>query len=417
MIRRNLTPFLQAALLDTPIVLLTGARQTGKSTLVRDIAATTHPARYLTFDDAGVLSAARADPAGFLAGMGGAVVLDEVQRAPDLFLALKAEVDRDRRPGRFLLTGSANILLLPRLADTLVGRMEILTLWPLSQGEIEGRIEGFIDALFSDALSSFTPSLESWTALLDRLLIGGYPEVLTRATEARRAAWFNAYVTTLLQRDVRDLAQIEGLTSVPRLLTLLATRASALLNFSELSRSSTMPQSTLKRYLALLETTFLLCPLPAWSSNIGKRLVKAPKMVLSDTGLVAALSVVGKERLLVDRGLVGPLLENFVVMELRKQAVWSRTRPQVFHFRTQAGQEVDVVLEDGAGRLVGIEVKASATISTHDFKGLRALAETAGARFHRGVVLYAGTEPLPFGPQFHALPVSALWELSSDVKP
>ncbi|MSQ47764.1 MAG: ATP-binding protein [Deltaproteobacteria bacterium] len=416
MIYRNLTPALQAALADTPIVLLTGARQTGKSTLVQDIASTTHPARYLTFDDSGALSAVRTDPAGFLAGMDGAVILDEVQRAPELFLALKAAVDRDRRPGRFLLTGSANVLLLPRLAETLVGRMEILTLWPLSQGEIEGRFEGFIDAVFADALPPLKPSSETWTTLLDRLLIGGYPEVLTRATEERRTAWFNSYVTTLLQRDVRDLAQIEGLTSLPRLLTLLATRATALLNFSELSRSIAMPQSTLKRYLALLETTFLLCPLPAWSSNVGKRLVKAPKMGLSDTGLLSALSAIRKERLLAEHGLAGPLLENFVVMELRKQTSWSRTRPQVFHFRTQTGQEVDVVLEDGAGRIVGIEVKASATISTHDFKGLRALAETAGSRFYRGVVLYTGTEPLPFGPQFYALPVSALWELGSDVK-
>lgn len=416
MIHRNLTPALQAALADTPIVLLTGARQTGKSTLVQDVAATIHPARYLTFDDAGVLSAAHTDPAGFLASLDGAVVLDEVQRVPELFLALKAAVDRDRRPGRFLLTGSANVLLLPRLADTLVGRMEILTLWSLSQGEIEGRSEGFIDALFAHALPPLKSSSETWTKLLDRLLVGGYPEVLTRATEERRSAWFNSYITTLLQRDVRDLAQIEGLTSVPRLLTLLATRATALLNFAELSRSIAMPQSTLKRYLTLLETTFLLCPLPAWSSNVGKRLVKAPKMVLSDTGLLTALSTLRKERLLTDRGLAGPLLENFVVMELRKQTLWSRTRPQVFHFRTQNGQEVDVVLEDSAGRLIGIEVKASATISTYDFKGLRSLAEMAGSRFHRGVVLYTGTEPLPFGPQFSALPISALWELSNHTK-
>jgi uncharacterized protein len=417
MIQRYITPALQAALSDTPIVLLVGARQTGKSTLVQEIAATIHPARYLTFDDAGVLSAARADPAGFLANTSEAVVLDEVQRAPELFLALKAAVDRDRRPGRFLLTGSANVLLLPRLADTLVGRMEILTLWPLSQGEIEGHTEGFIDAMFAETLSPVKIPVESWTKLLDRLLVGGYPEVLTRSTVERRSAWFTSYITTLLQRDVRDLAQIEGLTSVPRLLTLLAARASALLNFSELSRSLTMPQTTLKRYLALLETTFLVRPLPSWSSNLGKRLVKAPKMMLSDTGLLAALSALQKERLLADRGLAGPLLENFVVMELRKQVQWSRTRPQAFHFRTQTGQEVDVVLEDGSGQIVGIEVKASATISTHDFKGLRALAETAGSRFHRGVVLYTGTEPLPFGSPFHALPVSALWELDSRAEP
>jgi hypothetical protein len=412
-IRRNITPSLLAALADTPVVLLTGARQSGKSTLVQDITATAHPARYLTLDDAGVLAAARADPAGFLAGVEGAVVLDEVQRVPELFLALKAAVDRDRRPGRFLLTGSANVLLLPRLADLLVGRMEVLTLWPLSQGEIESVSEGFVDAVFADTLPRLVTEPEEWSVLLDRILCGGYPEVLGRAAEARRSAWFGSYITTLLQRDVRDLAHIEGLTLVPRLLTLLAARTTALLNSSELSRSIAMPQSTLKRYLALLETTFLLQPLSAWSSNLGKRLVKAPKIVLSDTGLIVSLLAMGKERLMADRALAGPLLENFVVMELRKQVTWSQTRPQLFHFRTQTGYEVDVVLEDGAGRLVGIEIKASATVSAQDFKGLRTLAEAVGQRFRRGVVLYTGAEPLPFGPRLHAMPVQALWRLGS----
>lgn len=413
MLRRNITPRLSAALTDTPVVLLSGARQTGKSTLVQALAATTHPARYLTFDDAGVLAAAQADPTGFLAGMEGSVVLDEVQRAPELFLALKVAVDRNRQPGRFLLTGSANVLLLPRLADTLAGRMEVLTLWPLSQGEIDGVAEGFVDAVFADALPRLSIVPEEWSALLERMLRGGYPEVLTRPAEDRRSAWFGSYITTLLQRDVRDLAHIEGLTAVPRLLSLLATRTTALLNFSELSRSIAMPQSTLKRYLALLETTFLLQPLPAWASNLGKRLVKTPKVVLSDTGLIASLLALNKERLVADRALAGPLLENFVVMELRKQTVWSKTRPQLFHYRTQTGQEVDIILEDAAGRLVGIEVKSSATISLHDFKGLQSFAEATGQRFHRGIVLYSGGESLPFGARLHALPVQTLWQLKS----
>lgn len=400
-----------AALKDTPVVLLVGARQTGKSTLVQELATTVHPARYLTLDDAGVLAAARSDPAGFLAGLTGSVVLDEVQRAPELFLALKLAVDRNRRSGRFLLTGSANVLLLPRLAETLVGRMEVLTLWPLSQGEIEGRKESFLDAIFSASFSPMTGAVDAWEAILDRLLRGGYPEVLSRETEERRTAWFGSYVTTLLQRDVRDLSNIEGLTTVPRLLSLLAARATALLNISELSRSLAMPQSTLKRYLTLLEMTFLLQPLPPWSSNMGKRLVKTPKLMLNDTGLLASLSALHRERLLTDRSLAGALLENFVVMELRKQLTWSRVNAQLFHFRTQTGQEVDVVLEDGAGRLVGVEVKASATIGPPDFKGLRTLAELADQRFHRGIVFYTGSEPLAFGPQLHALPIQALWQL------
>jgi len=416
MIRRHIAPFLRAALADTPVALLIGARQTGKSTLVQDIAATAHPARYFTFDDAGVLAAAQADPTGFLAGMDGPIVLDEVQRAPELFLALKAAVDRDRRPGRFLLTGSANVLLLPRLADTLVGRMEVLTLWPFSQGEIAGVTEGFVDAVFADSLPRLSTTPEDWSVLLESMLRGGYPEVLERPAGDRRSAWFASYINTLLQRDVRDLSHIEGLTAVPRLLSLLAARTTALLNFSELSRSSAMPQSTLKRYLALLETTFLLQPLPAWSSNLGKRLVKAPKVILNDTGLVASLLALSKDRLIADRTLAGPLLENFMVMELRKQAAWSRTRPQIFHYRTQTGQEVDIILENAAGQLVGVEIKASATVGAQDFKGLHALAGATGKHFRRGIVLYTGAETLPFGTRLHALPVQAVWRLGEGLK-
>jgi len=409
MIDRNITPALLDALADNPVVFLNGARQTGKSFLAQWLASGDHPAQYLTLDDVGVLAAARSDPAGFLAGLGGPAVLDEVQRAPELFLALKAEVDRDRRPGRFQLTGSADVLLLPRLAESLAGRMEILTLWPLSQGEIEKVTEGFVDALFAEELPAPTATSEDRSQLMRRILRGGYPEVLSRSTERRQHAWFDSYVTSILQRDVRDLANIEGLTAMPRLLTLLAARASALVNFSELSRSSGISQSTLKRYMALLETTFFVQFLPAWSGNLSKRLVKAPKLVLNDTGLMAHLLGVGPGSR--DPGLVGPLLENFVVMELRKQARWSAIRVRFFHFRTQTGREVDIVLEDAAGRIVGIEVKAAATVRADDFKGLRTLADQLGSRFCRGVVLYTGAERIPFGPHLHSLPVETLWRI------
>ena len=409
MIRRNISTALQEALGDNPVVLLHGARQTGKSTLAQWLASGEHPARYLTLDDAAVLAAARGDPAGFIAGLEGPVVLDEIQRAPDLFLAIKAAVDRDRGPGRFLLTGSANVMLLPQLSESLAGRMEVLTLWPLSQGEIEGVKEGFIDAVFSDSLPVKIKNQENLSELIARLLRGGYPVVHGRISEARQKAWFGSYVTTILQRDVRDLANIEGITALPRLLSLLAARATSLLNLSELSRSIAMPQTTLKRYLALLEATFLIQTRPAWSSNLGKRLVKAPKLVLCDTGLMSHLLGSSKKQLTADTNLLGPLMENFVVMELQKQAAWSQVQPRLFHFRTQTGQEVDLVLEDSAGHVVGIEVKVAATVSTQDFKGLRALAELTGRRFHRGVVLYTGTESVPFGPRLHALPVSALW--------
>lgn len=413
MIERRVTRSLREALADRPVVLLHGARQTGKSTLAVALASGRPAARYITLDDAAALAAARADPAGFVAGLEGRVVLDEVQRAPELFLAIKAVVDRDRQPGRFLLTGSANVLLLPRLSDSLAGRMEILTLWPLSQGEIDGVEEGFVDALFGERLPTRPDDGESRAGLVRRMLLGGYPEVLALASDARRKAWFDSYVTTILHRDVRDLANIEGLTALPRLLSLLAARVAALLNVAELSRSAALPHTTLKRYLALLETTFLVQMRPAWSTNIGKRLVKAPKLALTDTGLLASLLGLGPDRLRDDPVLLGPLLENFVVMELRKQIGWSRRQPQMFHFRTQTGQEADIVLEDPAGGLVGIEVKASATVGAGDFRGLRTLAELARKRFRRGIVLYLGRESIPFGPQFHALPINALWHLGA----
>jgi uncharacterized protein len=413
MIRRHISGLLLEALADNPVVLLHGARQTGKSTLAHWVATEEHRARYLTLDDAGVLAAAKGDPAGFIAGLEGAVVLDEVQRAPELFLAIKAAVDRDRSPGRFLLTGSADVMLLPDLSESLAGRMEVLTLWPLSQGETEEVKEGFIDAVFSDALPQKMKSQENISALLGRVLRGGYPVVHARTSEERQKAWFGSYLTTILQRDVRDLANIEGLTQLPRLLSLLAARATSLLNLSELSRSIAIPQTTLKRYMALLETTFLVRTLPAWSGNLGKRLVKAPKLLLSDTGLMSSLLDLNRTRVAKDTNLLGPLLENFAVMELEKQRAWSRAQPRLFHFRTQTGQEVDLILEDSAGHLVGVEVKAGATVNTQDFKGLRAFAEMTGRRFRRGVVLYTGTESIPFGPRLHALPIGALWSIGA----
>lgn len=410
MYRRNISTPLDESLGDTPVVLLNGSRQTGKSTLVQSGMIEDRGARYLTLDDAGVLAAAETDPAGFLSGFEGPIILDEIQRSPGLFPAIKAEVDRERRPGRYLLTGSANVLLLPKLSESLAGRMEILTLWPLSQGEIEGAEESFIDAAFSEGSVSLRDEARGTSELIERLLRGGYPEALGRRSEVRRQAWFGSYVTTILQRDVRDLSNIEGLTELPRLLSLLAARVASLVNYAELSRSASMPQSTLKRYISLLQATFLVHTLPAWSGNLGKRLVRSPKLLLCDTGLISGLQGLNAGRLASEPNLVGPLLENFVAMELMKQSAWSRTKPRLFHFRTQTGQEVDVVLEDAAGRVVGIEVKASATVGARDFNGLRALAEASGEQFRRGIVLYTGRSSIPFSKNLYALPVSSLWE-------
>ncbi|MBI4205579.1 MAG: ATP-binding protein [Betaproteobacteria bacterium] len=408
MIPRHAAARLRKALADRPVVLVHGARQTGKTTLVRALAGTEHPARYVTFDTLTALSAARADPAGFLAGTEGPVVLDEVQRVPDLFVAIKAAVDRKRAPGRFLLTGSANVLLVPRLSESLAGRMEIVPLWPFSQGEIEGVVEGFIDAAFAEAPPALGAAARG-LALARRVLRGGFPEAVSIGSADRRSAWFEAYLTTILGRDIRDLANIEGLTELPRLLSLIAARPMALLNYAELGRSAGLAQSTLKRYFALLEAVFLVRTLRPWHADIGKRMVKTPKLLLCDTGLAAHLMGIDDARLAQDRTLFGGLLESFVAMEITKQTGWSAAAPALYHFRTHEGDEVDLVLERRSGALVGIEVKSATTVTAADFKGLRALAHAAGRRFHRGVVLYTGTEMVPFGPRLHAVPVEALW--------
>ena len=375
----------------------------------------------MTLDTAAVLAAATSDPEGFVAGLERPVVIDEVQRAPALAVAIKAAVDADRRPGQFLLTGSAGMLALPRLAESLAGRMELHTLWPFSQGELRSVRETFIDRLFAASLAvpdappktRATPDTdaesETQADLVERICKGGYPEAQTRESRTRRRAWFDAYVDAILQRDVRELANIERLSEIPRLLALLASRISQPLSFADLARTLAIPQTTLKRYMALMETTFLVRLLPAWSSNLGKRLAKAPKLMLADTGLLAHMLGVDAGRLRRDRTLLGHALENFVAMELTKQLGWSETPCRLFHFRTPAGAEVDLVLEDHAGRLVGIEVKAAAAVQRRDFRGLETLAALAGERFGRGVLLCTGTTAVPFGPKLHVLPVSQVW--------
>jgi uncharacterized protein len=410
MIARHITANIIAALADTPVVVVHGARQTGKSTLVREIAKS-RGCDYLTLDDPTSLLAARLDPAGFVRNLHGPVVLDEVQRAPQLMLAIKAHVDRNRIPGKFLLTGSANIMTVPRIADSLAGRIEIQTLWPFSQGELARVKESLIDAAFDRKPLRVAGTRKRKYKLADLLLIGGYPPAVMRASFERRRAWYSAYITTILERDVRELTDVESLTVMPRLLSILAGRTANLLNFAELSRSSGIPQSTLKRYFALFEKTFLVQLIPAWAGNIANRLLKTPKIHLVDPGLASYLMGLDSARFAHDPTLRGPLLESFVAGELMKQISWSRHQPRLLHFRTAAGQEVDLVLEDLAGNIVGIEVKASATIDGSEFKGLRTLAELTGKRFRSGIVLYTGDTAASFGANLHALPLQTLWSM------
>ena len=414
LLRRNLTDRLVEALSDTPVVLLHGARQTGKSTLAQSLSQDVHPAQYITFDDATTAGAAKRDPAGFLAAYNGPVVLDEVQRVPELLPVIKALVDRERIPGRFLLTGSANVLLLPKLSESLAGRMEILTLWPLSQGEFAGCRETFVDAAFSARMPTvMSGEATNRSELIGKVLQGGYPEAVSRKTGARRAAWFDAYVTTVVHRELQDLANIEYLTELPRLLQLLASRTSEQLNYTEVAGAIGLPQTTVKRYLSLLEATYLFAPLPAWAPNLGKRLIKRPKILLNDSGLAAHLTGLDKQQVERDASAFGHVLESFVAMEFRKQISWSGTRPTMYHFRTHKNVEVDLVLESPSGELVGIAVKAAGSVHDRDVRGLELLKELAGTRFRRGIVLYTGTEIAPLGRDLLAMPVDALWRIQS----
>lgn len=407
-IGRQIAPEILTALGDTPVVTVTGPRQSGKSTLVRALIEDGLDAEYVTLDDALTLGAALEDPTSFVRRGGRTLVIDEVQRAPELFLAIKAAVDEDRRPGSFLLTGSANVLTAPRISETLVGRTELIDLWPFSQGELEGKRERFVDLLFSGGTGKLTAAGESRERIVERALAGGYPEAVAREDAARREDWFRSYVSTMLQREIRDLANVAGLVEFPRLLRLLAARSTGLLNMTGLGSDLGAPQTTIRRYVALLEAVFLVHRLPAWVREMGRRMIRSPKLYMVDSGLAAHLMDADPDRLNRRPELLGRLLEGFVVMELVKQASWSESRPSLFHYRTGRGEEVDVVLER-RGRVIGIEVKAAGTVTGNDFKGLRSLERAAGDDFVAGVVLHTGEGAAPFGPKLHALPVTAVW--------
>lgn len=402
-------PRLVEALADTPVVLIHGPRQCGKTTLAKGVGKKQDRA-YFTFDDAVTLAAAVADPVGFVGDLPERVTLDEVQRAPGIFATLKSAVDQGRTPGRFLLTGSANVLLLPALADSLAGRVGIIRLHPLAQCELADHRPHFLDRLFAGAFK--TQKFERLgVALAERIAAGGYPAALARPSSRRRAVWYRDYLETLVQRDVRDLARIAALDALPRLLTLAAGQTARLINISELASPFQVSRPTIRDYVTLLERVFLLDELPPWHSNRLKRLVKAPKLHMGDTGLACALLGLDAAALREDRGTLGQLLETFVFQELARQASWHEEPIRFHHFRDRDDAEVDLVLERGASQLAGVEVKASATVTAADFRGLRKLKEAAGKRFAAGVVLYDGETSAGFGEGLYAVPVRALWEM------
>jgi predicted AAA+ superfamily ATPase len=395
---------------DTPAVLIHGPRQSGKTTLARAVGEA-RGYHYVSFDDDASRAAAAADPVGFVDRLPPKTILDEVQRVPGIFTSLKTVIDRRRTPGRFILTGSANVLLVPALADSLAGRMGILRLHPLSQSEIGEHRPRFIDTLFGQGFRTGLAD-RLGIGLAERITAGGYPAALARRTPTRRAAWYRDYVDTQLQRDVRDLTKVRALDALPKLLMLAAAQTARLINVADLAAPFELARPTIHDYVTLLERVFLVERLPPWHTNRLSRLVKRPKLHVCDTGLACALLGVDAAALDEDRQLLGQMLETFVLQELRRQASWRSMPTDFFHFRDRDDFEVDMVLEQGHGAVAGVEVKAAATVGEGDLRGLRKLKDAAGDRFVAGVVLYDGTATITFAKDLFAVPVRRLWERS-----
>ncbi|HEY0866999.1 MAG TPA: ATP-binding protein [Fimbriimonas sp.] len=406
MLKRHAQRKVEEALSDTPVVLVHGPRQCGKSTLADLVF---DGQRKVTLDDPISLALAKRDPEGFLEAYRPPIMIDEVQRAPELFLAIKRNVDRERQPGRFLLTGSANVLALPKMADSLAGRMEVVDLLPFSQGELEGSPDRFVEGVFAEHFgpSGFKPVAREEATM--RILRGGFPEPSLRSSQSRRDAWFASYVRTLLDRDVKDLSSIEGLAQMPMLLNLVASRAGDVMNAASLATESGIPYTSLKRYLSLLESIFLVRFVNAWSSDRSKVFTKAPKAFLSDTGLLCHLGNVDQKALMTDDLRFLRALRNFVAMELLKGCTNSEERPWLLHLRTVRHLQVDFVLESRRGEVVGIEVRTTATLRPEDGDALRFLRELAGEKFRRGVVLYLGRETVALDRDIVGVPMSSLW--------
>ena len=408
---RHVRPRIAEALLDTRVVMVVGARQVGKSTLVGELARERGVA-VRTLDDPATRELALADPRGFAADTDGLpLVIDEVQRAPDLLLAIKAEVDRDPRPGRFLLTGSANILSLPSVADALTGRIELATLWPLSQAEIEGSTLNLVDALFASAPPRVTGAPIGRAAWVERATAGGYPEARMRPPR-RRSAWFESYLATALTRDLAEIEAIRKAHEVPRLLGLLATQAAGITRWETLAGSIGLDARTVRAYSHLLQTMFLIAILPGWRPGFGTREVQASKVFVCDSGLLAHLLSADESRVESDDQVTGKLFENFVAMEIVRHLAWASVPATAYHYRDpdrRRGGEIDLVLEGRSGALVAIEAKASATVRASDFAALVRLREARGSDLRAGVVVYTGESVLPFGDRLWAVPVSALW--------
>jgi predicted AAA+ superfamily ATPase len=397
---------IREALKDTPVVALNGPRQSGKTTLARFVAE--NDRTYLTLDDATTLEAARSDPAGFVRGLDTAII-DEVQRAPDLMLALKRSVDEDRRPGRFLITGSANLITMKAARESLAGRMEVISLLPLAQAEVLGTKEPtFLTEAFAGRIPKTTLPVVG-TDLIQVIMTGGYPDVLARDTPKRRRDWCRAYIDAIAERDVRDISTIEKSDEIPNLIRVAAHHSAQLLNVTTIGLDLRLARKTVESYLDVLEQLFLVRRLEPWHRNDLKRLIKTPKLHFMDSALLATAKAVTAEKIAADRSLFGPILETFVFAELQRLASWSEDRLRFSYYRDKDQLEIDIVVENEDGGMIAVEVKASATVKATDFKALRRLADISGKTFRAGVIFYDGDQTISFGDRLFATPVASLW--------
>lgn len=408
---RFLAGNLADALADTRVVAVVGPRQAGKSTLVLQVVGASPGATYISLDDRESRVAAAADPGGFIADRPGLLAIDEVQRVPDLLLAIKSSVDRDARPGRFLITGSSQLSANRDVSETLSGRIERLTLWPFSQDELARRRSSFLDRLLAGSLPDDFSSALTRADYLERALTGGYAEAAARAAR-RREAWFAGYVETVVEREAPGVAASPRTAELPRLLRLVAARHAGILNVADLASDAQLPRSTVARYLDVLEAVFLTVRLPPWAPNLSQREIRAPKILVTDPGLAAYLRQADLDILIrpeLAAGADGPIVEGFAVTEVMRQAAWSADRPRLSHHRDRDGAEIDLIVE-ARGRVCAIEIKAGASADSKAVRNLIRIRDRLGARFVAGVVLHTGHDATILGDRLLSLPLAALWD-------
>ncbi|MDJ1371869.1 ATP-binding protein [Gulosibacter molinativorax] len=411
---RNVTPLALETLSDTPITVISGARQVGKSTLMRELLSK-FDARVFNLDDLSVRAAAEADPDEFANQFPqGLLAIDEIQRVPQLLTSLKASVDRDRRPGRFLVTGSADLLSLRGSQDSLAGRAETIRLEGFSQDEVAGRSADFASFVWSLPDGRETSDYEGFSRrkYLEIITTPGFPEARARSGRARER-WLANYVERLLAKDSTDITGIQYPDRLRQLLSVVAARNSGEFVASRIGREIDVPARSIPAYLDALRSVFLVRSIAGWSNNVAYRAVATPKVMIADTGLAAFLADVDAEGLEkpVSATIAGGLVEGFVVAELERQRAWSAKPTRMYHYRDHHNREVDIILEDRRRDVVGIEVKSTSNPRQDDFKGLHYLRERLSDRFIAGVVVHTGERALSFGDRLWALPIATLWNV------